>query len=580
QQFTESIRERWANEHDKPKLTQQQRLMDMTRRAIKDALGSDHWSLEYVKLSKFEYTQINDLKQGRVADRNEQVQFLDCPDEIVSGAVELLNCPDWAEVAAGLAVLTGRRCAELLSTASFEIKSKYSVTFTGAVKRRGEKGLTFEIPTLTTAERVIDAISKLRRELPEAISISARDVNAKYGQSVAKACDRHFINLVPTRPGQESLYTHLFRSVYACIATFWYCPTNVNETEFKAAIQGHFQIQYEDNPQLKRSLAASRHYSDYEIADSVIAKYQGKRKGIKLEDKNVLPLEMFARLAMPVRGAQSLELEKQTKESRTLRRKVGQIRIFQDTRDRWHQILEQIAASGNQQEKSERLLEWIEEKLAQTENLQPEETNSTNTSDSLSFSIAPTLDVLEEPRKIDEYIEKTKPPVTEPVTVVTTIEDPLRQDIQQLVSAIANLVSLQQAALTASNVRPKGKTAISSLPTPRSKADSKDGTEQINSNGRVKASMQDSQRLIDSWIEAIMNYNDAPDRRHDEKWAITISLLKSVGGSQPRIVKTLSKRPDIIEHHHHHQLDPDKHNLKHRGKHKITDLIEISAIDS
>ncbi|MGL5805894.1 MAG: protelomerase family protein, partial [Xenococcaceae cyanobacterium] len=182
-------------------------------------LGSDHWSLEFVKLSKFEYTEINDLKQGRVADRNEQVQFIDRPDEIVNRAVELLNRADWADIAAGLAVLTGRRCAELLSTASFEIKSKYSVTFAGAVKRRGEKGLVFEIPTLATADRVVDAIAKVRRELPEAIELSARDVNAKYGVAVARACDRYFIDLVPTRSGKDSLYTHLFRSVYACIAT-------------------------------------------------------------------------------------------------------------------------------------------------------------------------------------------------------------------------------------------------------------------------------------------------------------------------------------------------------------------------
>lgn len=240
QDFTQQMRDRWATQHSKPRLEQQQRLMDMTRRAIKDALGEEHWSLDIVRLSKQEYAEINDRKQSRVADRNEQVQFIHHPEEIVRRAVQLIGEQDWADIAAGLAVLTGRRSAELLSTAQFELKSKWSVTFTGAVKRRGETGLSFEIPTLTTAKRVVDAIAKLRRELPEATNLPADQVNAKYGQAVARVCDQHFADLVPTRPGEDNLYTHLFRSVYACIATFWYCPPTVNETEFKAAIQGHY----------------------------------------------------------------------------------------------------------------------------------------------------------------------------------------------------------------------------------------------------------------------------------------------------------------------------------------------------
>ncbi|MGL5805893.1 MAG: hypothetical protein ACRC2R_27000 [Xenococcaceae cyanobacterium] len=304
----------------------------------------------------------------------------------------------------------------------------------------------------------------------------------------------------------------------------------------------------------------------------MIAKYQGKRKGIKLGDENVLPIEMFSR---------ATQLLKQAELGRNPRRKVGQIRIFQDTRDRWNQIFEQIVLSGNQQEKSEKLLEWIEAKLAQSEITQEEQPSLTpEDKGSLISSSTPIPDELSEHRESKELTEDVTSPQVVTASTATTTDDPLRQDIQQLIGAIANLVSLQQAALshTVSNVRPKRKTVVSSLPI--SKADSTDGTGITNSNGRVKASMQDSQRLIDTWIEAIMNYNNATDRRHDEKWAITISLLKSVGGSQPRIVKTLQQRPDLVEHHKLHQLDPDRHNLKHRGKHKISELIQINAIDS
>jgi len=65
-------------------------------------------------------------------------------------------------------VTTGRRVAEILSTAQFKKKTQWSVIFTGALKRRGEPvELSFEILTLATADRVIDALNCLRTELPE-----------------------------------------------------------------------------------------------------------------------------------------------------------------------------------------------------------------------------------------------------------------------------------------------------------------------------------------------------------------------------------------------------------------------------
>jgi hypothetical protein len=552
--FTNSMRERWSNVHNKPQLTQQQRLMDMTRRAIKDALGENHWSLSIVKLSKSEYTHINDLKQGRVAERNERVQFLDRPDEIVSRAVELLDRPDWADVAAGLAVLTGRRSAELLSTANFEVVSQRSLIFTGAVKRRGEKGLAFEIPTLTDANRVVDAIALLRRELPDAIQLSAKDVNAKYGQAVARACDRHFSDLVPTRLSKDSLYTHLFRSIYATIATFWYCPPSVNETEFKAAIQGHFQILDEANPELRRSLAASRHYSDYEIADEIIAKYKGKRKGIKLGDEGVRPIAMFAHSDV-----------KPTEESRTKRAKVAQLRIFQDDRERWIEVL-QLFSGGNQQQKSSQLLAWIEERLARSEKSQQEQSELKSLS---SETLGEPVEIDKQPCDVQSERVLSAP--------TSTYDDPLRQDLHMLIAAISNLVSLQQAALSGTNTstRSSSVSVASSSQEMKTRTKGSLDAEEKNSSHRVKSSRSDSQKLIDSWIEAIMNYNNARARRHDDKWAITISLLKSLGGSQPRVVQTLQQRQDIHQHHQFHQLDPSTHNLKHRGKHKITDLIQL-----
>lgn len=109
--------------------------------------------------------------------------------------------------------------------------------------------------------------------------MSNREINRAYSNAVAQACDRSFTDIVPAKDSKGNLYTHLFRSVYSTIATFWFWPTDVPELEFRAAIQGHYKVLEEGSTELRRSLAASRHYFDYEISDQVIAAHSGQRKG-------------------------------------------------------------------------------------------------------------------------------------------------------------------------------------------------------------------------------------------------------------------------------------------------------------
>ncbi len=295
------MRQRWA-EHGMADLKQQRNLMTDVRGAIKAQLGEDHVALESMNFTVAEWTTINNPIEEQVARRNEHVVLLQNPDAIVTQAVRLLESREWAEVAAGLVVLTGRRSSEILGTAEFQPKSQWSVLFTGALKRRGEsQRLSFEIPTLTTAERVITALAKLRQMCPAA-GLTAGQINQKYAQAVATACDRHFCDLVPNRDGRDNLFSHLFRSVYAAIATLWYAPPIVDAHEYKAAIQGHYAILDATDGTLKRSLAASRHYNDYKIGDPG-GNIDG-RQGIKLGYGGVEVIEVFN----PDRRAESLAM--------------------------------------------------------------------------------------------------------------------------------------------------------------------------------------------------------------------------------------------------------------------------------
>ena len=104
--------------------------------------------------------------------------------------------------------------------------------------------------------------------------------------------DRYFQDLVPTRDGKANLYTHLFRAIYATIATHWFCPTTVSDLEFRAYIQGHFKILDETNLSKQTDMASQRHYWDYKISDGH-GNIDG-RLGIRLNEDGVEVIQHFA----------------------------------------------------------------------------------------------------------------------------------------------------------------------------------------------------------------------------------------------------------------------------------------------
>ncbi len=545
EQFTQELRQGWTDQGLRS-LKQQQGCMDQIRRSIKDALGEDHFSLDYIAFSTEEYTALNDQKQRSVAERNEDVKYIDNPEGITAKAVRLLESQEWADVAAGLAVLTGRRVSELLSTATFEKKTKWSVLFAGALKRRGEPTpISFEIPTLATADRVCKALAKIRKQLPDAQSMSADEINQKFSDKVAAACDRHFQGLVPPRAG-GNLYTHLFRAVYATISTFWYCPPHVDPVEFRAAIQGHYQVLDAKDPALKRSLAASRHYADFDIADSVIAEHQGKRKGIKLGVAGIEPIEIFQQSPSTLTVLPAKP-----------RRTIGSLRYPAQDHDRWMEILHAIAPlAKTQAERMTLLLDWIE---AQHQQKPIEEVSETPMS---------AIAEVSEPETPEPQPEEASPKLDPTVALLVEQMALVMQSVSKLTDAI--VVERNSPATT------QQATAPAELKTPRQPNPQKSVPSETSKPPQTYKPRGDSHDIIKRAIDAIVAYNNTPDRTHDDKWAITINGLKEFANSQHVIQSVLQQRHDEIStHHEQHQIDPKKHNFRHRGKRKITDMITI-----
>jgi hypothetical protein len=599
---------------------QKNRITDV-RNAIK-VIDPEHPVLEVVGFSAAEWVEINSMASEETSLRT--TQFLANPETIVNQAARLLDSRTWSEVAAGLAVVTGRRVSEILKTAEFSHKSNYSVMFTGAVKRRDESvPLSFEIPTLVTANTVIDAISKLRSWL-DTSNMTNRQINERYEQAVAQVCDRSFRDKVPLRSGKDNLYTHLFRAVYATIAAHWFCPPQVSDLEFRAYIQGHFQILNETSAQKRTSMAAQRHYWDYKI-DNGQGNVDG-RLGIKLLEPGVEVLETFDR--------QNTTTVFETHGI------IVHLRVFDDDRTALAQIQSQfdlpsraaanhfviglatsllntaqilditpqqlIAKLQNLGEGSlnrEKTDLFAGQSSSKPESISPDSAKSpqletqdfsvlgSNNEEKLATeksSRVPDVDDIEAAN--NPALNQNQPLNLEPQParrndVLFERMEQQQQSMKNLTRAIHGLVEVLADAHSKSTTSTETEISSKLIAQSQSGRQPKPSddhltklTEEVSKNPPSRKRRGElSRHKVNQYIDAIIAYNDVPDRSHSDKWLITIAALKRLTHcGQSVIYDVLSQREsDIQFHHHKHQLG-EFHNQKGRNAHKIESLIFLT----
>lgn len=568
-------------------LSQQKNRITDVRNAIK-VFDPQHPTLDIVGLSKEEWIEVNTYAVSNT--HNRETQFLQNPKAIAKQARRLLQSDRWSEIAAGLAVVTGRRVSEILKTAQFDLVSPYSVMFTGAAKRRNESiPLTFEIPTLVEASLVIDAISRLRGQL-DTESLTNRQINDKYEQTVARVCDRFFQDLVSTRDGKNNLYTHLFRAVYATIATYWFCPTTVSDLEFRAYIQGHFKVLDETNRSKQTDMASQRHYWDYKISDGD-GNIDG-RLGIRLNEDGVEVLKAFAKREKEPQLAENYgDLVKVTVWSRD-RQSLADIqdRFNLDNRATANNYVLKLAQSlidaADQFEVSpEVVISKLDE--AQSNNTM---TTSTSKSDRITEAVEP--EQLSLPSELDhsshQPYSEDKPQIsTDPSTVLINNMNTQQQALNNLTTAIYDLIEVIQSDRASNPMSDRAATATPVRQSPRQDGSVSQPKPSSQQNGRATQDLEtqltplqaNSLRIrqqINHYIDAIMAYNDTPNRPHNDKWAVSLSILRRLSGySAPPISAVIDARKDEIDAHNaKHNFDL-LHNRKSKNAPKIEDVIHL-----
>lgn len=266
--------------------------------AIK-TIDKNHPAIELVKLSQGEYSRLNDSQALKVADRDATFISPEQCEALVSHSRKLIKSAEWATVAAGLAVLTGRRISEIL-VGDFKPCDNWSLIFSGLAKKRDKttSQIELEIPVLAPASEVLSAIDKLQRYLGKTDVFTechgdaqqARKIaNSRWAKSVCKECKKQFPDYAPKRSDRKELFTHQFRALYTVIAVHWFCPPTVLEHRYKAEIQGHFRLSADG----KRvpSYKARASYDDFcvRLPSGHPAPY-----GVKLSD-SIKPISVFCK---------------------------------------------------------------------------------------------------------------------------------------------------------------------------------------------------------------------------------------------------------------------------------------------
>jgi hypothetical protein len=434
-------------------------------------------------------------------------------------------------------------------------------------------------------------------------------VNQRYANKVARACDRVFADLVQPVMGRDSLYSHLFRKIYATVATFFYCPTDVDEAEFRAEIQGHFSGYEGMTLAERRSIGSDRHYRSYIIQDQD----GNMRKGIRLGWQGVEVIEAFRK------SEQTIE---EMKEGRTMtvenewapevykkRRTCSSLRTYTDQRDRWTKVLMAICPScSNQQDKTSALLDWIEQHLdkvklpiAPFDNFKGTERQLADADEIVAFQ-ARTLGWLtreieslrgqvanlqQERDELKIQLDLFRPSVEQ----LRDERDHLKLERNQALAKLEKFRSLlihesteascgeideraakkPNASDQEAETVPKTSSALKRVATEPQGATETD----VGSIPIIRDNLEPG---VVSALQAVMFYNNAQNN-HVDKWAISFpvmkDLCKQIGvATQSKIDHVFKAKAGEIEQHHRQHKLGERHNRVHKG-HSIAEFIQL-----
>jgi TolA-binding protein len=481
----------------------------------------------------------------------------------------------------------------------FALKTPWSLEFSQMAKKAEDVDITIEIPTLAPAQIVLEAIDRLQHHL-EGVNDAGRSpreakraVNQRYSSAIAEKCAQHFgdSGLVPNRSDKDTLYTHIFRAVYATIAAHWYCPPNVPEHQFKAEIQGHFSLTQEGKK--LPNYSARSNYDDYAIGDG-----QGNRDGrlgIKLGQVEGLEvIEAFRDEPYEPEPEDEPDMVEVTDEADTettdadkeqeqdvmtepKKATMKRPGLYADDLERMNTLMGQRNVTGTAAEVFSALLDAFVEETSTTQKQQIETVGGlTQTLNWFTERISQVEQERDQLRaecdrvQSQQQVQSGEP---EQVTQLKARNAQLEQELQQTQAQLTGIQQLlgggtQQPVAAPPRAETARVTPPPSAPVPPATTQAQEAPKEETTT--KKRSRSESTDKIADVIDAIIKWNTAQDRS-DLRLRISFPSVKSLAllmgaGYQPAIKEVMEDKANEVDEIHERFMIGSRHNRSVQDK--------------
>lgn len=209
------------------------------RNAVKDAFADDPERQAVIfALMRLQGDESAAFKQARnvqiVQDRSHLRPIHDVDAFILKG-VQLLGAGSYLDMILGLCALTGRRTAEIGTSAVFTPQGEYQVRFDGQLKTKGRGNVAgYVIPVFHDPAALVTTLAKIRTAKPEFIGNPERFHNAA-SKELNQRVKKHFAAIFagPHKPKD-------LRAAYAEIAYHLFCDDpSIAKQQYGSNILGH-----------------------------------------------------------------------------------------------------------------------------------------------------------------------------------------------------------------------------------------------------------------------------------------------------------------------------------------------------
>lgn len=163
-------------------------------------------------------------------------------EALIALGTSLIHENSYMKVSLGIAILTGRREAEVLKTGIFtpHKNRKFEVLFEGQLKTKGEEREAYPIPTLIDAKTIINAMGRLR-ELT-ANKRGEKDFQYLTNDQLNKVVSKDLGLYVKQIFGEllgEGCKVHSLRKAYSAICLSKFKPVGMADNLYLSKILGH-----------------------------------------------------------------------------------------------------------------------------------------------------------------------------------------------------------------------------------------------------------------------------------------------------------------------------------------------------